>query len=115
MSYLMHASEVEIRKHRASGAWRRESVVDDVARWASETPEAPALLAHRAGAGLTTVTYRELHGWVERFAGALAELGVGPGDVVSMQLPNWWQVPALALATWRRGAVLASIMTTIRR
>ena len=114
MSYQMHASEAEIRKHRASGAWRRESVVDDVARWASETPEAPALRAHRAGVGLTTVTYRELHGWVERFASALAELGVGPGDVVSMQLPNWWQAPALALATWRRGAVLASIMTTIR-
>ncbi|WIX76744.1 AMP-binding protein [Amycolatopsis carbonis] len=47
-----------------------------------------------------------------RCGSALAELGIGAGDVVSVQLPNWWQ--ALALACWRRGAVLASVMTTIR-
>jgi acyl-coenzyme A synthetase/AMP-(fatty) acid ligase len=51
---------------------------------------------------------------VERFAAALAELAVEAGDVVSIQLPNWWQALALGLACWRRGAVLASVMTTIR-
>jgi cyclohexanecarboxylate-CoA ligase len=34
--------------------------------------------------------------------------------VVSVQLPNSWQALALGLACWRRGAVLASVMTTIR-
>ena len=34
--------------------------------------------------------------------------------MVSIQLPNWWQALALGLACWRRGAVLASVMTMIR-
>src|SRR5690349_16912406 len=33
---------------------------------------------------------------------------------MSLQLPDWWQALALKLACWRRGAVLASVMTTIR-
>ncbi|MCH6170632.1 AMP-binding protein [Pseudonocardia alaniniphila] len=86
--------------------------MEDVFRWAEQTPDAPAVLAFRDG--LVTLTYRELAGWVERFAAALAELGVGAGDVVSTQLPNWWQALALALACWRRSAVLASVMTTVR-
>ena len=83
-------------------------------RWAEQTPDTPAVLAFGERHGLVTLTYRELAGWVERFATALAELGVEAGDVVSIQLPNWWQALALELACWRRGAVLASVMTTIR-
>jgi acyl-CoA synthetase (AMP-forming)/AMP-acid ligase II len=52
---------------------------------------------------------------VERFAGALYELGVRPGQVVAMQLPNWWQACALYLAAARLRAVIAPVMTTIRR
>jgi cyclohexanecarboxylate-CoA ligase len=103
-----------IRRYRASGEWREDTVVEDVFRWAEQTPDAPAVLAYRERDGLVRLTYRELAGWVERFAGALAELGVGAGDVVSIQLPNWWQTLALELAIWRRNAVLGSVMTTIR-
>jgi cyclohexanecarboxylate-CoA ligase len=103
-----------MRRYRASGEWRADTVVEDVFRWAEQTPDAPAVLAFRERDGLVTLTYRELVGWVERFAAALAELGVGARDVVSIQLPNWWQALALELACWRRGAVLASVMTTIR-
>lgn len=114
MTFLIRAPEETIGKYRQSGLWRTESVVDDVMRWAAETPNAQAVVTHRDGGGLTRLTYGELAGWVDRFAGALAELGIGPADVVSMQLPNWWQSVALALACSRAGAVSASIMPTIR-
>jgi cyclohexanecarboxylate-CoA ligase len=114
VTFSLRPSEETILRYRASGVWRADTVVEDVFRWAEQTPDAPAVLAFRERDGLVTLTYRELAGWVERFTAALAELGVGARDVVSIQLPNWWQALALELACWRRGAVLASVMTTIR-
>lgn len=111
--FAVRPSDETIRRHRAAGSWRAHTVVEDVFRWADQTPDAPAVLAFREGDGLVTLTYGEFAGWVERFAAALAELGVGAGDVVSLQLPNWWQALALQLACWRLGAVVASVMTTI--
>jgi cyclohexanecarboxylate-CoA ligase len=96
------------------GVWRDSGQMSDLCRWRDETPDAPAIKAYRADGGTTLVGYAELARRVERFAGALYELGVRPGDVVACQLPNWWQAQALLLAATRLEAVLAPIMTTIR-
>lgn len=53
------------------------------------------------------ITYRELDGIVNRFAGALVELGVREGDKVAVILPNIPQVIIANLATWRIGGVVA--------
>jgi cyclohexanecarboxylate-CoA ligase len=71
--------------------------------------------AYRSDAPRKKICCAELSHHVERFAGALYELGVRPGQVVALQLPNWWQAGALMLAAARVGAVLAPIMATIRR
>lgn len=107
-------SDETVRRHRASGIWRTHTVVDDVFRWAEETPDAPALFASRGRRELVTLTYRELAERVDRFAAALADLGVGPRDVVAIQLPDWWEALALQLACWRLGGVVASVLPTIR-
>jgi cyclohexanecarboxylate-CoA ligase len=112
--WSLRASDEAIREHSESGVWRVWTPVDDLRRWARERPDAPALVAHRAAHPTTRLSYREYEDWAGRFAGAFAELGVGSGDVVSVQLPNWWQVMPLAVACWRMGAVWAPIMTTIR-
>jgi cyclohexanecarboxylate-CoA ligase len=110
----LRPSGSDIETFRALGAWRKESALDDLARWRDEKPDAMAVVAHEAGSGMVRVTYREYAEWVDRFTGALYELGVRPGQVVAVQLPNRWQVPALLLACARIGAVLAPMMTTIR-
>jgi acyl-CoA synthetase len=46
---------------------------------------------------------------VERAAGWLAAAGIGPGDVVCWQTPNWWEAHALGLAVWHAGAVSCPI------
>ena len=53
-------------------------------------------------------------GLVERIAVGLAALGVEKNDVVSCQLPNWWQFTALAFACWRIGAVINPMMPIFR-
>lgn len=110
----LHASDELVGKYRASGAWRSGTVVEDIEHWAVREPERSAIIAHRVDAGTVTLSYGELARWVNSFAGALAELGVGAGDVVAIQLPNWWQAPVLSVACWRLGAVVAPIMTTLR-
>lgn len=111
--FPVRPSHAAIQRYRASGVWRGQTVVEDVFGWADRTPDAEAILAFRERDGFVRLTYRQLADWVERFTAALAELGIGPGDVVSMQLPNWWEALAVSLACWRRGAVLASVLPTI--
>lgn len=45
---------------------------------------------------------------------ALHESGVQRGDVVSMQLPNWWEAVAFAHAVWGIGAVLNPVTPIYR-
>lgn len=62
----------------------------------------------------TTLSYRQLLRLSRRIALGLAALGVERGDVVSYQLPNWWQFVALHLACLRIGAVTNPVMPIFR-
>ena len=107
-------SEELTAQHRATGVWRDSGPVGDLQRWRDETPDTIAIRSYHADGDPVAISYRKLAGRVERFAGALYELGVRPGDVVAVQLPSWWQAGALFLAARRLGAVVAPIMTTFR-
>jgi AMP-binding enzyme len=102
------------RRYRDLGLWRDVTPAADLRFWARETPDAVAITAHVAGAEIVRMTYRDYADQVERVATVLAGLGVGPGDVVALQLPNWWQVNAVVLACARLGAVVAPVVTTVR-
>ncbi|MGW2640797.1 AMP-binding protein [Streptomyces sp. NPDC001348] len=103
---------------RAAGLWRAEGFVHDVLRTAAAHPDRPAFVGHRAhrppGQRLVTVSYAQLAVYVDRFAAALRSLGVGAGDPVALQLPNWWETAALALACWRIGAVVVPVLPGVR-
>ncbi|MCW2887266.1 MAG: cyclohexanecarboxylate-CoA ligase [Streptosporangiaceae bacterium] len=60
------------------------------------------------------LTYQELLALVERTAAWLAAAGVGPGDVVCWQTPNWWEAHVLGLATWHIGAVSSPVVPFYR-
>ena len=51
------------------------------------------------------ITYRELDRLVNRFAGALRDLGAGEGDKIAVCLPNIPQVVIANMAIFRIGAV----------
>lgn len=102
------------RLHR-DGVWRNRTVVQDVAHWAAATPHAPALVAHRADGSVTRLSYGQYARAVETHAVMLRELGVRPGDVVTLWLPNRWELATLMLASWRLGAIVAPVVPTVGR
>jgi cyclohexanecarboxylate-CoA ligase len=77
--------------------------------------------AHRVGSKVAVVdgtrrtTFAELGTAADRLAGGLARLGIGPGDVVAYQLPNWTEALVVLLATARLGAVATPVLPVHRR
>lgn len=65
--------------------------------------------------GAQRLTYRDLFRRVESLAHAMRERGIGPGDVVSFQLPNWWEASAVHFATIRIGAVSNPLVPILRQ
>jgi cyclohexanecarboxylate-CoA ligase len=103
-------------RYRERTWWRDTTILDDLRATAARMPDKPAIIAARSFArDVTTIRYAELCGHVDRFAAGLVELGVGREDIVAVQLPNWWQYSALALACARIGAVIAPIPVDYRR
>ena len=74
------------------------AVLDEAA---AQAPDAVAL-----GFLGTRLTYRQLRDEVDRFAAALAGLGIGKGDRVALVLPNCPQNVIAMFATLRLGAVV---------
>ncbi|MFO1027767.1 MAG: cyclohexanecarboxylate-CoA ligase [Acetobacteraceae bacterium] len=100
---------------RDAGHWRDETLRDHLARAMATTPEKTAVVAIRSEAGTETrLTYRDLDDRARRVAASLQALGVGPGDVVSFQLPNWWEFSVLHLACLKLGAVSNPLMIIFR-
>ena len=100
---------------RDAGHWRGHLVIDDFAAACRRWPQHPAIIDHSSMTGKRTeVSYQNLSMRVETIAHGLLRLGVERGDVVSLQLPNWWQVVALHLACLRVGAVTNVLMPIFR-
>jgi cyclohexanecarboxylate-CoA ligase len=115
MDYDRVAFEKRRAAMRAGGFWRDETLLDHLARVLAATPDKTAIVAPLSEQGQERrLTYRELNGLADLAAAGLAERGVGRGDVVSFQLPNWWEFSMLHLACLKLGAVSNPLMIIFR-
>ena len=64
--------------------------------------------------GEVSLTWRELVDRASRVAGFLRANGIGPGDVVVWQLPNWWESLVVAYGIWAAGAVSSPVVPIFR-
>jgi cyclohexanecarboxylate-CoA ligase len=97
------------------GLWSNRTINDDLDACVASCPDQLALTAVSMESGVvTSFTYREMAAMADRIAVGLSRLGVGRNDVVSMQLPNWWQFTLTYLACSRIGAVLNPLMHIFR-
>lgn len=99
----------------AKGYWRDQTMADYFARCMANIPDKIGLIAHSAETGeVRQFTYREMDLMAERVARGLVRLGISKSDVISCQLPNWWQVTMLYLGAMRIGAVFNPMMPIFR-
>lgn len=95
--------------------WPNRTVLEHLDSELAARPEQPAVIGHVQATGSRHALSRaELADRADRIAAGLLDLGVQPGQVVSAQLPNWWQLVALNLACLRVGAVTNALMPVFR-
>jgi cyclohexanecarboxylate-CoA ligase len=99
----------EAERYRAIGAWPRHTLEAPIVAWAERDAGRPALVDRGR-----RFTYGELLAGIEAAAGALAARGVGRGDVVSFQLPNWAEAVIVHHAIVRLGAISNPIVPIYR-
>ena len=104
MAFQTRLTPALIERFTRSGHWGTDTFYDVLARRAAAHPEREAIVDHRH-----RVTYGELLARVDRTAAALQQLGLGPGDVVTIQLPNWVEFAYVFFACERIGAVANQI------
>lgn len=104
-----------IKQEQAAGCWPDRVLTDFFNETVKQAPRNPAVLAYRTDSGSDiTLSYQELSDRVDRIAANLNRLGVQKEDVVSFQLPNWWEFIAIHLACVRLGAVSNPLMPIFR-
>ncbi|HUN50313.1 MAG TPA: cyclohexanecarboxylate-CoA ligase [Candidatus Sulfotelmatobacter sp.] len=101
---------------KAAGHWRDRVLLEFFDAAIARRGDVLALVDHNSMTGArNALSYAELGRRVERIALGLLDLGVEAGDVVSYQLPNWWEFTALHLACLRIGAVSNPLMPIFRQ
>jgi non-ribosomal peptide synthetase component E (peptide arylation enzyme) len=96
-------------RYRQSGLWPDQTFFSILAARADAHPGREAFAD---GAG--RITYGELRERVERCAAFLRRIGIGPGDVVTIQLPNRIAFPIVFLALELIGAVANKVNPDFR-
>jgi acyl-CoA synthetase len=64
--------------------------------------------------GDVELNWRELMDLAGRFGSCLRAQGIGPGDVVMWQLPNWWESLVVAYGIWAAGAISSPVVPIYR-
>ncbi|MEU9017697.1 AMP-binding protein [Actinomadura sp. NPDC048394] len=97
-----------VKRYEAEGWWTGDTIGDLLARGLRDAPDAVFRVhsAVRPWSG----TFRDVERVARRLAAGLRERGVGPGDVVSFQLPNWMEAAAVFWASAFLGATVVPIV-----
>jgi acyl-CoA synthetase len=97
-----------VKRYEDEGWWRRETIGDMLARGLEAAPDVEFSVhsAVRPWSG----TFRDVERLARRLAGGLKTRGVGPGDVVAFQLPNWVEAAVVFWASAILGAVVVPIV-----
>ncbi|WP_338472653.1 AMP-binding protein [Niallia sp. XMNu-256] len=89
--------------------WPNKTILDYLNDAIEKNPDKVAIIDRKS-----RYTYRELGKMVDRVALGMLELGLGRGDVISIQLPNWNEFIILHYAATRIGAVTNPLIPIYR-
>jgi non-ribosomal peptide synthetase component E (peptide arylation enzyme) len=104
----IHAFD-RVRAYEHQGYWPGRTLFDAFEDVLARTPDKLLVVA-----GGVRWTYRQVSEKVELLACNLAKMGLGHGDIISMQLPNWAEFLVIHLAATRLGAVTNPLLPIYR-
>lgn len=107
--YDMLLTQEHIDTYTASGHWKNRLLTDYLDAAVEARPDQTASI-DSAG----QFTYAQLADQVDLTAHALDAAGVGPGDVIGIQLPNWNEWIVVHLAALRVGAITNPLIPIYR-
>ncbi|WP_407306474.1 cyclohexanecarboxylate-CoA ligase [Acinetobacter sp.] len=97
------------------GYWLNQTILNFLRRAVEKNPEKTALISFKLEHQTEqSFSYQQIWEMTNKIALGLKQLGVIKNDVVSCQLPNWWEFTLLYLACSRIGAVLNPLMPIFR-
>ena len=96
-------------EYRDAGYWDDDTFPGIVDRWADDDPQRPYL-----SDGTSTLSYGQFRDQAWTLAASLAGQGIGRGDRVAVQLPNWNEFFLVYAACARLGAVVIPIAPVYR-
>ncbi|MFQ5667527.1 MAG: AMP-binding protein [Candidatus Binatia bacterium] len=97
------------RQYRAAGHWRQEPLGALLSRTVRQHAGREGIIDHAQ-----RLTFRELDRLSQRAAVGFRSLGLGPGDVIAYQLPNWWEAVVVFLGAVRMGATVNPLLPMFR-
>lgn len=95
--------------YRAAGYWRQQPLGQLFERVAQREAARDAVID-----GSRRLTFGELDRLTQCVAAGFRSLGLGPGDVIAYQLPNWWEAVVTFLAAARIGATVNPLLPIFR-
>ena len=98
-------------RYRAAGCWTPETLSAKVVAAAREHGDSVAVVDRL---GQRSRTYEQLAAHAAAFAGLLAGDGIAAGDVVAVQLPNWYEAVVAAVAVSALGGVINPLLPNYR-
>jgi non-ribosomal peptide synthetase component E (peptide arylation enzyme) len=104
-------SDAARQAYLRAGFWDESTLAARVRELARSQPDALAVVDD----GGRRETYRQLNAESDRLAGHLRAFGVEQGDVVSVQLPNRYETVVVALAIFKNGAVINTLLPGYRK
>ena len=100
---------IDRSRFKQSGQWEGKTVADYARIRAEEHPDRTAAVD-----GDLRISYGELWREACRVAAGLRDLGLQRGDVISFQLPNWWETVVINLAASMGGWAVNPIVPIYR-
>jgi acyl-CoA synthetase (AMP-forming)/AMP-acid ligase II len=102
-------SEERRRAYLSAGLWDDSTLAGRVRDAAALDPTAPAVIDD-----VSAHTIGDLAAHAGQVADSWRRFGVGPGDTVSIQLPNWYEAVVVAVAAQSLGAVINPLLPNYR-
>ncbi|MDX3745475.1 AMP-binding protein [Streptomyces sp. AK08-02] len=96
------------KRYEAAGWWTRDTLGDLLAHGLSAAPDTEFRV--HSSVRPWTGTFADVERVARRLAAGLGARGVGPGDVVVFQLPNWMEAAAVFWASALLGAVVVPVV-----